>query len=134
MLFKMFRYILPEWSYRPELNPEHAHEVLMRLLLVEIVRIDKENSDISLAIGARPTPPPPGEMTYYPSPSVSLSFSTSHPFGHGSNSLDHPHHSTLASSKASKKRSLPFADEPQSLHCNPCLNKSAAGAGTVSIT
>ncbi|QRW24347.1 Retrotransposable element Tf2 protein [Rhizoctonia solani] len=54
--------ILPEWTYRSELNPEHVHEALMRLLLVEIVRIDKEKSDIPLVIGGRPVPPPPGDL------------------------------------------------------------------------
>ncbi|KAG8726043.1 hypothetical protein FRC11_000945, partial [Ceratobasidium sp. 423] len=55
---KMFVYIRPEWAYRPELNPEHVHEALMRLLLAEIVRIDETKGDIALAIGARRTPPP----------------------------------------------------------------------------
>ncbi|CAE6405638.1 unnamed protein product [Rhizoctonia solani] len=94
MLFGMFRYILPEWTYRSELNPEHVHEALMRLLLVEIVRIDKEKSDIPLVIGGRPVPPPPGEMAYGPSPDLSLSYSTSVSFAPGSNSFDLPHHST----------------------------------------
>ncbi|CAE6504873.1 unnamed protein product [Rhizoctonia solani] len=53
MLYKMYRHIRPEWAYRPELNPEHSHEALMRLLLAEIVRIDKDEADIPLAYGVR---------------------------------------------------------------------------------
>ncbi|KAG8690590.1 hypothetical protein FRC11_010531 [Ceratobasidium sp. 423] len=61
MLKEMSKYIRPEWAHRPDLNPEHAHEALMRLLLGEIVHID-ETEDIPLAIGTRPIPPLPEYM------------------------------------------------------------------------
>ncbi|KAG8689046.1 hypothetical protein FRC11_004246, partial [Ceratobasidium sp. 423] len=64
MLTEMFMYIQPEWARLPQLDPEHAHEALMRLLLAEIVRIDENNEDIPLFVGARPIPrPPPGVQT-----------------------------------------------------------------------
>ncbi|GAB1526744.1 hypothetical protein RhiTH_009916 [Rhizoctonia solani] len=130
MLFGMFRYILPEWTYRSELDPEHVHEALMRLLLVEIVRIDKEKSDVPLVIGGRPVPPPPSEMAYGPSPNISLSYSTSVSFAPGSNSFDIPHHSTSESSNRSKKRSLSLADEPQVLRRSPRLRDLSKAPGT----
>ncbi|CUA78442.1 Apoptotic protease-activating factor 1 [Rhizoctonia solani] len=58
MLSAMHKYILPEWGYRPELNAEHAHEALMRLLLVEIVRIRDTKADIEFATGIRALPLP----------------------------------------------------------------------------
>ncbi|KEP51102.1 putative kinase domain protein [Rhizoctonia solani 123E] len=58
MLANMFKYIRPEWAYRPELNAEHVHEALMRLLLIEIVNI-KNGTDIDIHIGGRDSPPPP---------------------------------------------------------------------------
>ncbi|KDN39564.1 hypothetical protein RSAG8_08720, partial [Rhizoctonia solani AG-8 WAC10335] len=57
MLANMFRYIRPEWAYRPELNAEHVHEALMRLLLIEIINI-KNGTDIDIDIGGRRPPPP----------------------------------------------------------------------------
>ncbi|KEP53910.1 putative other/FunK1 kinase [Rhizoctonia solani 123E] len=56
MLASMFRYIRPEWAYRPELNAEHVHEALMRLLLIEIINI-KNGSDIDIHLGGRNPPP-----------------------------------------------------------------------------
>ncbi|KAJ1299771.1 hypothetical protein OPQ81_000680 [Rhizoctonia solani] len=62
MLEQMFTYIRPEWAYRPELDPEHVHEALMRALLAEIVRIDETGTDIPIAIGGRAIPAVPGTM------------------------------------------------------------------------
>ncbi|CAE6411526.1 unnamed protein product [Rhizoctonia solani] len=59
MLQKMFVYIWPEWAYRTELNPEHVHEALMRLLFAEIRRIDASGTDINIVIGGRKIPPAP---------------------------------------------------------------------------
>ncbi|KAF8668581.1 other FunK1 protein kinase [Rhizoctonia solani] len=56
MLSEMHKYVLPEWSYRPELDGEHVHEALMRLILSEIVRIDDENSDIQFGSIVRALP------------------------------------------------------------------------------
>ncbi|KDN34956.1 hypothetical protein RSAG8_12007, partial [Rhizoctonia solani AG-8 WAC10335] len=56
MLANMLRYIRPEWAYRPELNAEHVHEALMRLLLIEIINI-KNGTDIDIRIGGRDSPP-----------------------------------------------------------------------------
>ncbi|KAG8769292.1 hypothetical protein FRC12_005047 [Ceratobasidium sp. 428] len=54
MLTDMRTYVsLPEWGYVPELDPEHVHEALMRLLLKEIVRIDEEKADVRLAAAGR---------------------------------------------------------------------------------
>ncbi|CAE6517901.1 unnamed protein product [Rhizoctonia solani] len=58
MLANMFDYVRPEWAHRPELNNEHVHEALMRLLLIEIINI-KNSSDINIDIGGRQSPPPP---------------------------------------------------------------------------
>ncbi|KAG8689045.1 hypothetical protein FRC11_004245 [Ceratobasidium sp. 423] len=77
MLNKMFIYIRPEWAHRPELNPEHVHEALMRLLLAEIVRIDENDADVPLAIGIRSIPPPPPGMPSLPLNSMSSSFNSS---------------------------------------------------------
>ncbi|KEP47417.1 hypothetical protein V565_156430 [Rhizoctonia solani 123E] len=55
MLATMFRYIRPEWAYRPDLDAEHVHEALMRLLLIEIVNI-KNGIDIDIHIGGRDSP------------------------------------------------------------------------------
>ncbi|KAG8732403.1 hypothetical protein FRC11_013902 [Ceratobasidium sp. 423] len=66
MLEQMFEYIQPEWAYRPELDPEHAHEALMRLLLKELVRIDNHRADITISIGGRATPPAPRNMPTLP--------------------------------------------------------------------
>lgn len=97
MLSKMFRYIRPEWAYRQDLNPEHVHEALMRLLLEEIVRIDEDSEDIDipLVIGVRSKPPPPPGVSDLPRSSMnSFSFNatTSYPptsgtFEHQRNSL-----------------------------------------------
>ncbi|CAE6438715.1 unnamed protein product [Rhizoctonia solani] len=62
MMTEMFSYIKPEWAHLPQLDPEHAHEALMRLLLAEIVRIDENKADIPLFVGARPIPRPPPDM------------------------------------------------------------------------
>jgi hypothetical protein len=56
MLSSMSNYVRPEWAYRPELDPEHVHEALMRLLLTEIVRIDSTSAEVNLAFGKRPFP------------------------------------------------------------------------------
>ncbi|KEP51103.1 hypothetical protein V565_067420 [Rhizoctonia solani 123E] len=59
MLANMFEYVQPEWAYRPELNVEHVHEALMRLLLIEIVNIKNGTDiDIDIDIGGRDPPPP----------------------------------------------------------------------------
>ncbi|CAE6513056.1 unnamed protein product [Rhizoctonia solani] len=58
MLSAMHKYILPEWGYRPELDAEHAHQALMRLLLAEIVRIRDKKADIEFAPGIRALPLP----------------------------------------------------------------------------
>ncbi|KDN45682.1 hypothetical protein RSAG8_04766, partial [Rhizoctonia solani AG-8 WAC10335] len=63
MLAGMFEYIQPEWAYRREMNPEHVHEALMRLLLTEIVNIKKDGSDIDIVMGGRATPPLPRRMS-----------------------------------------------------------------------
>ncbi|KAB5587361.1 hypothetical protein CTheo_9204 [Ceratobasidium theobromae] len=52
MISQMHGCIWPEWTLRDKLDPEHAHEALMRLLLAEIVRI----VDIPLSIGTRSLP------------------------------------------------------------------------------
>ncbi|KAG9080019.1 hypothetical protein FRC06_007173 [Ceratobasidium sp. 370] len=56
MLDQMHDYISPEWQYRPELDVEHVHEALMRLLLTEIVRIEDSGADVGLVIGGRVLP------------------------------------------------------------------------------
>ncbi|CUA69696.1 hypothetical protein RSOLAG22IIIB_08622 [Rhizoctonia solani] len=58
MLSQMHQYVYLEWAYRPELNPEHVHEALMRLLLIEIVRIQDNDADIEFATGTRALPVP----------------------------------------------------------------------------
>ncbi|CUA72857.1 hypothetical protein RSOLAG22IIIB_10369 [Rhizoctonia solani] len=57
MLRGMIFYVWPEWGRSQALNPEHVHEALMRLLLVEIIKLD--SADIVLDIGARSIPPIP---------------------------------------------------------------------------
>ncbi|QRW11080.1 hypothetical protein RhiLY_10079 [Ceratobasidium sp. AG-Ba] len=57
MLSEMFYYIRPEWSYRTQLDAEHVHEAMMRLLLTEIVRLVDDRADIPLAVGVRALPP-----------------------------------------------------------------------------
>ncbi|GAB1521002.1 hypothetical protein RhiTH_004092 [Rhizoctonia solani] len=113
MLQAMFLYINPEWAYRPDLNAEHVHEALMRLLLAEIVCINESGKDISIVIGGRPIPPP---LDYTPSlpPSTisSLSFAVSRA---QSNSSKEPqttnsNRSGLESLKHLKKRSKPPAE------------------------
>ncbi|KAF8713279.1 other FunK1 protein kinase, partial [Rhizoctonia solani] len=113
MLQAMFLYINPEWAYRPDLNAEHVHEALMRLLLAEIVCIDESGKDISIVIGGRPIPPP---LDYTPSlpPSTisSLSFGVSRA---QSNSSKEPqttnsNRSGSESLKHLKKRSKPPAE------------------------
>ncbi|CAE6413314.1 unnamed protein product [Rhizoctonia solani] len=54
MLRGMIFYVWPEWGRSQALNPEHVHEALMRLLLVEIIKLD--SNDIVLDIGARSAP------------------------------------------------------------------------------
>ncbi|KAG9099495.1 hypothetical protein FRC06_005209 [Ceratobasidium sp. 370] len=56
MLTRMHRYIYPEWQYRPELDVEHVHEALMRLLLTEIVRLEDSGADVGLVVGGRALP------------------------------------------------------------------------------
>ncbi|KAF8596312.1 hypothetical protein BDV93DRAFT_563451 [Ceratobasidium sp. AG-I] len=56
MISKMHEYVRPEWAFRLELDPEHVHEALMRLLLAEITRIDESGQDIPLAVGVRSMP------------------------------------------------------------------------------
>ncbi|CAE6401945.1 unnamed protein product [Rhizoctonia solani] len=56
MLCQMYAYIRPEWAFRPKLHAEHVHEAIMRLLLIEIVRIDDDNANIPLAVGIRSLP------------------------------------------------------------------------------
>ncbi|CAE6437026.1 unnamed protein product [Rhizoctonia solani] len=75
MLQKMFVYIWPEWAYRTELNPEHVHEALMRLLLAEMLRIDTGGRDINIVIGGQKIPPPP--ISFLLMPSSTLSKTTS---------------------------------------------------------
>ncbi|KAG8709039.1 hypothetical protein FRC08_018571 [Ceratobasidium sp. 394] len=57
MLLRMHRYVCPEWHYRPELDAEHVHEALMRLLLTEIARVEDSGADVELVVGARVLPP-----------------------------------------------------------------------------
>ncbi|KAF8680581.1 other FunK1 protein kinase [Rhizoctonia solani] len=60
MLSRMHRYVHPEWASRSDLDsehPEHMHEALMRLLLIEIVRIKENNTDIPLDVAGRSLPP-----------------------------------------------------------------------------
>ncbi|KAG9099465.1 hypothetical protein FS749_001211 [Ceratobasidium sp. UAMH 11750] len=59
MLSHMHKYVRPEWAFRPDLDPEHVHEALMRLLLAEIVRVDESGKDIPLAVGIRSMPGQP---------------------------------------------------------------------------
>ncbi|CAE6497758.1 unnamed protein product [Rhizoctonia solani] len=59
MLSRMFNYIQPEWAYRPQLNAEHVHEALMRLLLAQIVMTTREGTNFDIDIGGRNAPPPP---------------------------------------------------------------------------
>ncbi|KAG8745146.1 hypothetical protein FRC11_013209 [Ceratobasidium sp. 423] len=69
MLNKMFVSVRPEWAYRPELNPERVHEALMRLLPTEILRVDTSGEDMTIIIGGRKIPAPPGNMwSYLPNP------------------------------------------------------------------
>ncbi|CAE6472042.1 unnamed protein product [Rhizoctonia solani] len=58
MLTNIFRYILPEWAHQPDLDDEHVHEALMRLLLAEIVKIKDDDTDIEIDIGGRQPPSP----------------------------------------------------------------------------
>ncbi|QRV82347.1 hypothetical protein RhiJN_10362 [Ceratobasidium sp. AG-Ba] len=78
MLSQMHRYIYPEWATQ-KANPEHTHEALMRLLLVEIVRIQEENADITLVIGGRALPPSsnPSSRKSQSTPTLSLGLSCS---------------------------------------------------------
>ncbi|EUC61139.1 kinase domain protein, putative [Rhizoctonia solani AG-3 Rhs1AP] len=64
MLGNMFTYIWPKWTYRPELNPKHAHEALMRPLLAEIICIKNDGTDPIIDIGGRGIPPLPVDMMY----------------------------------------------------------------------
>ncbi|KAL5633576.1 hypothetical protein ACGC1H_003905 [Rhizoctonia solani] len=66
MLANMFEYIRPEWAHRPDLDAEHVHEALMRLLLIEIVKI-KNSTNIDIHIGGRDSPPPPPGADRLPS-------------------------------------------------------------------
>ncbi|CUA69832.1 Nebulin-related-anchoring protein [Rhizoctonia solani] len=66
MLANMFRYILPEWAHRPDLDDEHVHEALMRLLLAEIVKIEDNGTDIEIDVGGRQPPPPPPGVNPFP--------------------------------------------------------------------
>ncbi|KAB5588463.1 hypothetical protein CTheo_8096 [Ceratobasidium theobromae] len=67
MISQMHEYIWPEWTLRDTLDPEHAHEALMRLLLTEIVHID-DTVDIPLSIGTRSLP----RLSKKPSPVPSI--------------------------------------------------------------
>ncbi|KAB5588461.1 hypothetical protein CTheo_8094 [Ceratobasidium theobromae] len=69
MISQMHKYIWPEWALRDKLDPEHAHEALMRLLLTEIVHID-DTVDIPLSIGTRSLPRLPKKPP--PVPSITL--------------------------------------------------------------
>ncbi|KAG8779716.1 hypothetical protein FRC12_023903 [Ceratobasidium sp. 428] len=53
MVSKMHQYVRSEWGYR-DINPEHVHEAMMRLLINEICRIDRGALDnIPLSISTR---------------------------------------------------------------------------------
>lgn len=56
MILQMHQYVRLEWAFSPNLNPEHVHEALMRLLLKEIVRINETGEDVPLAFGVRSLP------------------------------------------------------------------------------
>ncbi|CUA72856.1 hypothetical protein RSOLAG22IIIB_10368 [Rhizoctonia solani] len=75
MLRDMLIYVWPEWGRSQALNPEHVHEALMRLLLVEIIKLD--SADIVLDIGARSIPPTPLFMLSFSGISISGSASLS---------------------------------------------------------
>ncbi|CAE6434390.1 unnamed protein product [Rhizoctonia solani] len=107
MLHQMFRYIQPDWAYRPELDPEHVHEALMRLLLKELVRMENHGGDITISIGGRATPPMPRHMTPLPlgtGSSVS-EVSESASRSQTSNSVEPHHNSTSGAGSASAKSS-----------------------------
>ncbi|KAG8732364.1 hypothetical protein FRC10_000971 [Ceratobasidium sp. 414] len=56
MVSQMHSYVHPEWQHRPELDVEHVHKALMRLLLTEIVRIEDSGADVELFVGGRALP------------------------------------------------------------------------------
>ncbi|KAG8726042.1 hypothetical protein FRC10_007542 [Ceratobasidium sp. 414] len=56
MLSQMHDYTHPEWQHRPELDVEHVHEALMRLLVAEIVRVEDSGADVGLIVGGRALP------------------------------------------------------------------------------
>ncbi|GAB1526373.1 hypothetical protein RhiTH_009540 [Rhizoctonia solani] len=99
MLSKMFVYIRPEWAYRQDLDPEHAHEALMRLLLAEIIRIDMNNEDVPIAIGRRAVPPPPPNMPNLPLSMNSASMNPSISRSRTADSMD-PRHNNIVGAQS----------------------------------
>ncbi|ELU36645.1 hypothetical protein AG1IA_09330 [Rhizoctonia solani AG-1 IA] len=99
MLSKMFVYIRPEWAYRQDLDPEHAHEALMRLLLAEIIRIDMNNEDVPIAIGRRAVPPPPPNMPNLPLCMNSASMNPSISRSRTADSMD-PRHNNIVGAQS----------------------------------
>ncbi|CAE7115360.1 unnamed protein product [Rhizoctonia solani] len=114
MLAKMFHYIRPEWAYWPNLNPEHVHEALMRLLLAQILTTSEE---VMINIGGRDPPPAllghdplPRSMTTSRSKSTSLLHADGHT-GVTSGSVG----SSRGSGPASRTRSVRrLAEQPKS--------------------
>jgi hypothetical protein len=54
MLADMTAYTKPEWTFRPDLDHEHAHNALICLLLKETIRVDSEKANVQLAAKGRP--------------------------------------------------------------------------------
>ncbi|CAE6504865.1 unnamed protein product, partial [Rhizoctonia solani] len=117
MLAQMYEYIRPGWAYRPELDVEHVHEALMRLLLTEIVCIDASGQDIPIILGGRAIPPPVGMPPLPRSTRSSLSnnASRSHSFHSMQNLSSSVGGERAEDTGSSKKQSRSQSAEPQTL-------------------
>ncbi|KDN45678.1 hypothetical protein RSAG8_04762, partial [Rhizoctonia solani AG-8 WAC10335] len=133
MLAGMFEYIRPEWAYRQELNPEHVHEALMRLLLTEIANIKEYNTDIAIAIGGRKIPPPPPSMGPLPRSTMS-SLSKDATRSRTSKSMK-PQASTAARAESeaagsSKQQNTSLSAEPQTSDLSHGMEKMTLRSNT----
>ncbi|KDN34526.1 hypothetical protein RSAG8_12372, partial [Rhizoctonia solani AG-8 WAC10335] len=114
MLANMFNYVQPEWAYRQELNDEHVHEALMRLLLIQIINI-KNGTDIDIHIGGRN--PPPSLLGQDPLPqSITGSHTKSLARSQTSRSIE-PQTSSASGSSKRQHESLPAT--PETSGANP---------------
>ncbi|QRV97801.1 hypothetical protein RhiJN_25820 [Ceratobasidium sp. AG-Ba] len=125
MLSRMFSYVRPEWAYRNDLDAEHVHEAMMRLLLPEIVRLSEADADIPLSIGVRSLPPSRSVLRRSHS---SASFSTDLQVSCSRTQSTHEHSRSVLpdpvasnGSRPARKRKSSHWDEESALRPSPRL-------------